>query len=202
MNQTSKSYNTIPNSSSCSNDCHSLSCHDDHNEHTPLLRQQSTQSSSSTCDEQPAPKREQNSPLYTFSLTSLIERASLSVYLENKGSVARDHLANERTYLAWLRTSLSLISVGVALTQLFRLDKNHHGGGGGSGLDELLRSGRFVGLMFVVLGILFVLFAISRYFHAQQAMIKGSFPASRGIVLLASSGVTIAVIILFMIIIR
>ncbi|KAH8916794.1 hypothetical protein BT69DRAFT_1287355 [Atractiella rhizophila] len=44
--------------------------------------------------------------------------------LENKGSVARDHLANERTYLAWLRTSLSLASIGVAITQLFRLSSS------------------------------------------------------------------------------
>ena len=33
--------------------------------------------------------------------------------LQNVGSVARDHLANERTFLAWLRTSLSLASIGV-----------------------------------------------------------------------------------------
>ena len=29
--------------------------------------------------------------------------------LENTGSTARDHLSNERTYLAWMRTALSLI---------------------------------------------------------------------------------------------
>lgn len=48
----------------------------------------------------------------------------ISYQLENKGSVARDHLANERTYLAWLRTSLSLTSIGVAITQLFRLSSS------------------------------------------------------------------------------
>ncbi|KAK2746299.1 hypothetical protein FQN55_005727 [Onygenales sp. PD_40] len=45
-----------------------------------------------------------------------------SLELENKGSVARDHLALERTFLAWLRTSLAFASIGIAVTQLFRLN--------------------------------------------------------------------------------
>jgi hypothetical protein len=33
--------------------------------------------------------------------------------LENSGSVARDHLASERTFLAYVRTSLTIASTGV-----------------------------------------------------------------------------------------
>lgn len=36
-----------------------------------------------------------------------------TVVLENSGSVARDHLASERTFLAYVRTSLAIASSGV-----------------------------------------------------------------------------------------
>lgn len=35
----------------------------------------------------------------------------------NTGSTARDHLANERTYLAWLRTGISVSSLGIAIAK-------------------------------------------------------------------------------------
>lgn len=38
---------------------------------------------------------------------------SLSLTLRNNGSVARDHLASERTFLAYVRTSLAFASAGV-----------------------------------------------------------------------------------------
>ncbi|KAK0441261.1 uncharacterized protein EV420DRAFT_1580534, partial [Desarmillaria tabescens] len=48
----------------------------------------------------------------------------ISLTLENNGSVARDHLASERTFLAYVRTSLVLASVGVALVQLFSISSS------------------------------------------------------------------------------
>jgi len=38
-----------------------------------------------------------------------------AISIANTGSVARDHLANERTFLAWTRTVLGFIALGVAL---------------------------------------------------------------------------------------
>jgi len=34
------------------------------------------------------------------------------------GNRARDHLANERTYLAWLRTALAVVALGAVLANL------------------------------------------------------------------------------------
>ncbi|KAI8092345.1 uncharacterized protein B0P05DRAFT_525876 [Gilbertella persicaria] len=124
---------------------------------------------------------------------------STSLYLENKASVARDHLANERTYLAWVRTSLSMIAVGVAITQVFRLHKDN------ATLPEYSNpsfnaKGRSLGLVFIMFGICFILFAVIRYFHSQTAMTKGYFPASRGIVVLTSLSTLAALIAIFIMI--
>jgi putative lipase involved disintegration of autophagic bodies len=42
---------------------------------------------------------------------ALISKVSLK--LQNSGSVARDHLASERTFLAYVRTSLGIVTAGV-----------------------------------------------------------------------------------------
>lgn len=48
---------------------------------------------------------------------SLLEkvRNNTSLRLVNSGSVARDHLASERTFLAYIRTSLAIASSGVGV---------------------------------------------------------------------------------------
>ncbi|OUM54157.1 hypothetical protein BVG19_g3510 [[Candida] boidinii] len=133
-----------------------------------------------------------------------------SLLLENKGSVARDHLASERTFLAWLRTSLSLASVGVGVTQLLKLAKegpknesefqlNNTGTGFPSTgtNDNLEKLNKSIGLLFIILAIICILIGAFRYFLVQEMLLRKEFPASRlGIGFLICSVFSLSVLIL------
>ncbi|PYH37193.1 uncharacterized protein BO87DRAFT_374220 [Aspergillus neoniger CBS 115656] len=130
-----------------------------------------------------------------------------SLELENKGSVARDHLALERTFLAWLRTSLAFASIGIAVTQLFRLNSAGTNANanlsaqnyllpsaaydstpiGVTSASARLRSiGKPLGTTFIGVAILILLVGFHRYFESQYWIIRGKFPASRGSVALTA----------------
>ncbi|KAK7528622.1 uncharacterized protein IWZ02DRAFT_16098 [Phyllosticta citriasiana] len=57
-------------------------------------------------------------PMRTMTLFSRLRTPTY----KNTGSVARDHLASERTLLAWLRTGLGFIALGIAVERFSQLD--------------------------------------------------------------------------------
>jgi uncharacterized membrane protein YidH (DUF202 family) len=105
-----------------------------------------------------------------------------TLVLENSGSVARDHLASERTFLAYVRTSLAIASTGVALVQLFSMSSDSQSSSASqvSALHASIRSfARPLGATSVCLGIFVLLIGILRYFTVQQALTNGKFPVAR-----------------------
>ncbi len=77
------------------------------------------------------------------------------------GGDPRDYLALERTYLGWFRTSIAVVSFGVAITQLFLLQ----------GVDPT--KGIALGVVFACGGMFTVLVACFRYFRLQKQLTLG-----------------------------
>ncbi|KAI4135680.1 MAG: hypothetical protein LQ347_000450, partial [Umbilicaria vellea] len=95
-----------------------------------------------------------------------------------------------RTFLAWLRTSLAFASIGIAVTQLFRLNTSINPEGANQSQVEghpMKQLGKPLGATFLAISILVLLVGGRRYFESQFWIIRGKFPASRGSVALVSA---------------
>lgn len=80
--------------------------------------------------------------------------------------------ANERTFLAWVRTSLALVAAGVAVIQVFESEGN-----------EI--EGYVIGLPLITLGCVLPLAALQRWRANEVAMrLAGSLPRTRMLVIL------------------
>jgi putative membrane protein len=98
------------------------------------------------------------------------------VSVEERDPVRRTRLANERTYLAWWRSGLTAVAVGV----------------GAGRVAPSLASGsewpyELLGVGFTVLGIVFVAYAYRRHREVEDALRKGGYAAFESRVALAFS---------------
>jgi putative membrane protein len=113
---------------------------------------------------------------------SLREESNLEVSANAKAAArtksssrTRDHLANERTYLAWMRTAIALIGFGVLIARLrYLISPDVPGTGYGWAL----------GMMLACIGLLTVLLSTWHYFSVQRAIDSDTYePSSRWILL-------------------
>ena len=86
----------------------------------------------------------------------------------------RDHLANERTYLAWMRTAVALLGFGLVVVRLR------------TALPPATQGPLHawqIGLLFCLAGLGSVGFATAHFFHIQSAIENDSYqPEKRWIV--------------------
>src|ERR1700734_18327 len=118
----------------------------------------------------------------------------------HKPATPSDHLANERTFLAWIRTSISIIvfgfvvaKFGITLRELLLVSGNTVRESGVSLL---------IGLGFMVMGIFMALAAWFRYQSTMRRIETGDFKPAKAIVtvlavLAALFGIILAVYLIF-----
>ncbi|EUC32366.1 hypothetical protein COCCADRAFT_37672 [Bipolaris zeicola 26-R-13] len=94
-------------------------------------------------------------------------RTQISLVME-EGSL-RDHLALERTFLGYLRTSLLLVVTGVIIAQLFRLQHSPHP----QPHFGFYKIGKPLSATFICMGIVVVLVGAIRFWRLQNALMRG-----------------------------
>ncbi|KAJ1961437.1 hypothetical protein IWQ62_003870 [Dispira parvispora] len=136
--------------------------------------------------------------------------------VDNVGSNARDHMSNERTFLSWIRTSTSMLTVGVAITQLFRLSKLINMGRSAtsdanedpsasdpSGFQEAdAIIGRVMGIGFIVLAGILIVIGCTRYFLTQHHLLHGYYSASRSVIVLVTFAIIAMMVCLVAIVLK
>ncbi len=101
--------------------------------------------------------------------TAVDPSAAIVPRAADQDSRARTHLANERTFLAWLRTGLSLVAVGMAVAGFLPID--------------LVPGFRYVTLfaaLLVVFGTVMTLYGANRYVVAHRQIETGSYRPATG----------------------
>ena len=100
----------------------------------------------------------------------------------------REHQANERTFLAWLRTSISLIGFGFAIAR-FGLFLQQFNQTQNAATVPVLNS-RIIGISLVGFGIFSIILAAWRYNQAFTQIENGRYKPNRWAIWILSAMVT------------
>lgn len=106
-------------------------------------------------------------------------------------SRARTHLANERTFLAWFRTGITLVALGIAAAELLARE-------GEPGALVV----RGLAALVVLAGAGAVAVGLVRYRHARRQIdAEGLHPAWTSITLAAAAGIGLAAVALVVVVV-
>src|SRR3569833_20602 len=109
---------------------------------------------------------------------------------------AGDHLANERTFLAWIRTSIALMGFGFVVVKFslfvrqLSLAVNGHAVSAPKGFSGM------IGMCLVAIGALTALIGYLRYIRIERQLLSFTFYPSSRLLMALTVGVTIASLLL------
>lgn len=110
---------------------------------------------------------------------------------EESVKYAQQHLANERTYLAWLRTAVSIIGVGFLTTSLhftIKISTNHF----------INNVAIFLGIFACIVGTIIVVISTTQYTRKRGEIQKGIFNPASNSIIFTTILFSILVLIIFM----
>ena len=103
--------------------------------------------------------------------------------------LATEYLANERTFLAWIRTSIALISLGFVVARFGLWLHELAASVTGSGTMQASGASSPIGISMVAAGGVFALLAAWRYHAVNRAIERGAVKADRTLIALVAGAV-------------
>ncbi|ODV68809.1 hypothetical protein HYPBUDRAFT_98076, partial [Hyphopichia burtonii NRRL Y-1933] len=111
-----------------------------------------------------------------------------SLVLENKGNVARDQLANERTLLSYVRTALGLMTLSIGFLQFYRMemksttvivDGTKYDISRDPGSFFIEKLGKSIGIIASTISLVVILIGAFTYYQNQSMFTHNIYPAPR-----------------------
>ena len=105
----------------------------------------------------------------------------------------QQYLANQRTFLSWLRTSIALIGLGFAIErfsiflQQFRLIADPEASGNAAASATAHQYSALVGIVMIVVGTGLIVYALKNYLDSNKTIASGKYIPKNAIVYTASA---------------
>ncbi|SFI61290.1 YidH family protein [Nitrosomonas sp. Nm34] len=115
---------------------------------------------------------------------------------DRKSAGAADHLANERTFLAWVRTSIALMGFGFVIVKFALFIHQIANALGETNTPQGKSDSAIIGVTMVALGALITMLAFIRYRNIERQLNDNSYFPSKWLSALVTLSIIIGAVLL------